>query len=113
MDEVENILKRVKLVFYPTGGAIFRYILCIEHKLLCLNLQQLRLLKVSRLEINFCESLSRRFRVSSRSQRLQVSVTACCLETVNIPKKWLSKTLIIQRFFRLLNLQARSNQNRW
>ena len=113
VDEVVNILKRVKLLFGAIGGAIFGYILCIEHKVLCLNLQQLRLLMVSRLETHFCESPSQRFQVSSRSQRLQVSVTACCLETVNVPNKWLSKTSIIQRFFCSLHLQARSNQNRW
>ena len=46
------------------------------------------------LETQFCMSPSPRFQVSSLSRRLQVLVTAYCycLETLNITKKWLSKT---------------------
>ena len=43
---------------------------------------------------------------------LQVSVTAYCLENLNIEKKWLGRTSIIQRVFCSLHLQVRNNQNR-
>ena len=51
------------------------------------------------LETGFCESRSRMFQLSSRSRRLRVSVTAYCLELLNIAKKWLGKTSIVQRIF--------------
>jgi len=44
----------------------------------------------------------------SRSRRLQVSITAFCLETLNFAKKWLSKTSIIPTVFCLLYLQVLS-----
>jgi len=37
----------------------------------------------TRLETQFCES---------QSQRIQISVTACCLESLNIAKNWLGKS---------------------
>jgi len=45
----------------------------------------------------------------SRPRRLQVSVTAYCLETFNIPKKWLSKTSVIQRERESLLAQTLNN----
>jgi len=51
------------------------------------------------LETHFCESRSRMFQLSSRSRRLHVSVTAYCHELLNIAKKWLGKTSIVQRIF--------------
>ena len=62
------------------------------------------------LETHFCESRSQGFQVSSRSRRLQASVAAFCLETLNISKKGLSKTSI--SFLLLyLYLQVRNNEN--
>jgi len=47
----------------------------------------------------FCESRSRRFQVSSRFQKLEVSVTAYCLENLNVTNKWFSKTSIFNECF--------------
>jgi len=54
------------------------------------------------LETYFCQSRSRRF---------QVSIISYCLETLNIAKKWLSKT-IIQWVFCNVYLLVRNSQNR-
>jgi len=50
--------------------------------------------------------------VSSRSRRLQVSVTILLLETFNTAAIWHSKISVIQRAFCLLYLQVRNDQSR-
>jgi len=94
-DDLVNILKRETLLFGPKLGAFFGCYFAVSRP--SLGTPTL----IWAVTTFFCKSWSRSrwFQVSCRSRRLQVSVTANCLGTLNNAKKWLSKTSVIQRVF--------------